>query len=398
VAGKLFDVAVLGSGLMGAAAARHLQKECGDVLLIGQLEPADKRNHSGVFGAHYDSGRIVRILDRDPIWATLAERAIAGFEALEAESGIRFFHQAGVLYIGPADAGRSDFLTVLQSTAAAMHVPFERLDAPALSSLMRPARFPAGMAALLTRDRAGYLDPRRHILAQQTVFRANGGRVIDSIVRRIECGSAGVRIVHRDGEATARRVIVATGAFTNQIEYPGRRLRLAGERWSVLLARVEGDVLRQLAAMPCTLFKPVAEAGHLYMLPPIRYPDGHCYLKIGSPFKDGVDTNPQALSDWFRNPVPAQRQQHMRALLHSVFDSLHFDQQFFEPCCGTQTPTGWPYIEHADDPRIVWLVGCNTYAAKSADELGRLAARLLLDGGWRDSLDAGRFKACYATT
>jgi hypothetical protein len=32
---------------------------------------------------------------------------------------------------------------------------------------------------------------------------------------------------------------------------------------------------------------------------------------------------------------------------------------------------------------------------KSADELGRLAARLVLDGAWTDSLDAEVFKARY---
>lgn len=393
--GRAFETAVLGSGLMGAAAARHLQAASGNVVLIGQSEPADKRRHDGVFGAHYDSGRIVRILDRDPTWATLAERAIAGFPALESASGVRFFHPAGVLYVGPADTRQSDFLTVLQQTAATLGVPFEPLDAPALNAMTPPVRFPDEMAGVLTRDRAGYLDPRQHILAQQTVFRAGGGTVIDGIVRRIDCDPSGVRITYDGGMASVRRVIVATGAFTNRIHYPGRRLRLAGERWSVMLLRVDGDLHRQLARMPCTLFKPVPEAGHLYMLPPIRYPDGNDYLKIGSPFRDGVDDDIQRIVDWFRDPVPEQRRQHMQRLLRSVFPSLPFAEPIFEACCGTQTPTGWPYIEHADDRRIVWLVGCNTYAGKSADELGRLAARLLLDDEWRDPLDRQRFRACY---
>lgn len=391
-----FDVAVVGSGLMGAAAARHVQRESGDVVLIGQSEPPDKRVHRGVFGSHYDAGRIVRTLDRDPLWATLARRAIGGFAALEGASGIRFFHPVGALKIGPADPARSDYLSALMAVARVHDVPYDYLDAKSINALLHPARVPDDMAGLLTRNQSGYLDPRAHIRAQQAVFRNAGGSVVDSIVRSILPERGNVRIRHDHGEIVARRLIVATGTFTDQIDYPGRRLALAGEKWSVLLARVSGPQLALLSRLPCTLFKPVPERGHLYLLPPIRYPDGNWYLKTGSPFKDGVDADLTAMADWFRHPVPVERQTHMLELLHSLFGSASFDEIHFDACCGTQTPTTYPYIDFADDPRIVWLVGCNTYAAKSADELGRLAARLLLDGEWRDPIDQRSFKACYA--
>jgi sarcosine oxidase len=394
---KVYDVAVIGSGLMGAAAARHVQCEVSDVVLIGQPEPADRRSHRGVFASHYDSGRIVRSLDRDPLWATLARRAVAGFAALEARSGVRFFHPVGALKIGPADPSRSDYVATLVAEARRSAVPFDLLDARSINDMLFPARVADDMAGVLTRDQSGYLDPRAHIRAQQGVFLEEGGTILDGIVRRIDFDGANVRIVHEGGEAVARRVIVATGTFTNQIEYPGRRLQLSGEKWSVLLARVSGRQLEALARLPCTLYKPVPERAHLYLLPPIRYPDGQWYLKIGSPFKDGVDPDLGAMADWFRKPVPIERQAHMRELLDSILGSVAFDDIHFDTCCGTQTPTAYPYIDVADDPRIVWLVGCNTYAAKSADELGRLAARLLLDGEWRDPIDRQRFRACYET-
>jgi glycine/D-amino acid oxidase-like deaminating enzyme len=116
---------------------------------------------------------------------------------------------------------------------------------------------------------------------------------------------------------------------------------------------------------------------------------------VGSPFNDGMEADTAAISRWFRNPIPKARREHMEALLRSVFPDTAFGKLLFEPCCGTQTPTRYPYIEQAEDERLVWLVGCNTYAAKSADELGRLAARLTIDGRWTDDLDPTLFRAAY---
>ena len=57
-AGNAIKLAVIGRGMIGAAAARHLSKMGHDVALIGPDEPADFSRHDGVFGSHYDEGRI----------------------------------------------------------------------------------------------------------------------------------------------------------------------------------------------------------------------------------------------------------------------------------------------------------------------------------------------------
>jgi sarcosine oxidase len=103
---RFVDVAVIGRGLMGSAAARHLAEAGRDVGLIGPDEPADRARHAGVFGSHYDSGRIARILDPQLLWARMAERAIHRFRDQEAASGIRFFSEVGALFIAPSRAVR----------------------------------------------------------------------------------------------------------------------------------------------------------------------------------------------------------------------------------------------------------------------------------------------------
>ena len=66
------DVCVIGKGLLGSAAARHLAEMGLNVLLLGPDEPLVRAEHSGVFGSHYDSGRITRIIDTDLYCARIA--------------------------------------------------------------------------------------------------------------------------------------------------------------------------------------------------------------------------------------------------------------------------------------------------------------------------------------
>jgi sarcosine oxidase len=85
-----YEYIVVGKGLMGASAARHLTAHSPGVALIGPDEPPDRAAHTGVFGSHYDEGRITRILDSDRIWALLAQRSIARYRDIEKHSGIAY--------------------------------------------------------------------------------------------------------------------------------------------------------------------------------------------------------------------------------------------------------------------------------------------------------------------
>ena len=89
--------AVIGLGLIGAAATRYLAETGASVMGVGPLEPPDWASHEGVFSSHYDSGRITRILDERFERAELARRSILAYEALSRRTGIEFHHPVGVL-------------------------------------------------------------------------------------------------------------------------------------------------------------------------------------------------------------------------------------------------------------------------------------------------------------
>ncbi len=61
----MFDVAVIGIGMLGSAALRYLSRpDTGlSALGIGPAEPQDWRTHQGAFASHYDEARITRVTD-----------------------------------------------------------------------------------------------------------------------------------------------------------------------------------------------------------------------------------------------------------------------------------------------------------------------------------------------
>jgi glycine/D-amino acid oxidase-like deaminating enzyme len=370
---RFVDVAVIGRGLMGSAAARHLAEAGRDVGLIGPDEPADRASHAGVFGSHYDSGRIARILDPQLLWARLAKRAIRRFRNQEAASGIRFFSEVGTLFIAPDDPGRNGYLPALERTAAALNTSFDRLSFDGLREMFPALGSENGCRALLERQHAGYLDPRAHLRSNEAILTRRGAFIAAQRVTKVEARPGMLVVSGPTLELRARQAIIATGAYTSGLRLPVRTPSLAADTWAMLLARLDTRQVAAFQKLPAVIYKPRDPAQHAYLLPAVRYPDGHWYLKIGSPFAVARVTNLDDLSRWFREPMPSAVEHRARALLRQIVPAFDFSDLDGEPCCTTHTTTGFPFIDFADDPRIVWLVGCNAY----------------------DSLDAKVFKARY---
>ena len=57
-------IIVIGRGLVGSAAGRHLSALTDGVVVLGPDEPTDRAAHTGVFASHYDEGRITRVSTR----------------------------------------------------------------------------------------------------------------------------------------------------------------------------------------------------------------------------------------------------------------------------------------------------------------------------------------------
>ncbi|WP_051243608.1 NAD(P)/FAD-dependent oxidoreductase [Thalassobaculum salexigens] len=374
----MHKVIVVGRGLIGSAAGRHLAGLTDGVALLGPDEPKDRATHTGVFASHYDEGRMTRTVDPDPVWAVTAKRSIDRYEEIEAESGIRFFTPSG--YLGISGPG-SDYLDRSEAAGRPLGAQTGWLDADAIRR-----RFPFLSVADDTRGlheggKAGHLSPRAMVAAQCTAAQKRGATIIADEAAAIRPVPGGVEVETAAGAVhRAERVLVAAGAFTGAwgLSPVDLKLRVFGR--TVTLARIEGDLIEELAAMPTMGH---AESG-AYILPPIRYPDGHLYLKIGIGSTDDADLrNRDDFARWFKSSGSADNRRDFQDVLTTLIPGLaHASHWHTDTCAVAWTATGYPHIDWVEDGRVAVAVGGNGKGAKSADDWGWLAARLVAGEDW----------------
>ena len=373
-----FDFVVVGRGMMGAAAARHLARSGAAVALVGPGEPSDWKTHDGVVASHYDSGRITRTIDGDADWALLANRSIARYREIEAESGIAFYGEVGCLISGSAGGG------FIRSVAAVA----ERfaLDAPALDNAGMRERFPwfslpETSAGVFEAKGAGYIDPRKLVAAQVACLEKAGGvSVLEEAVAVREEGAAAV-VTLRSGETVSGgRVLVATGGFSRAPGLVPRVPDLVVKGRTVVLARLTPEKAEAWRAMPSWIDESGDPSGHFYLLPPVPYPDGHHYIKIGGdPTEIEIDDE-GAIRDWFRGVGDPEAIDHLTRLLRRSVPALAGAPLTSLACVTTYTPHGYPYAGFVEGERVALLAGGNGTAAKSSDEIGRIGADLVIRG------------------
>lgn len=388
-----FDVVVVGKGLMGAAAARHLARAGVSVALVGPDEPGEHRTHAGVFASHYDSGRITRTIDADPDWALLARRSIARYGEIEAESGIRFYAEVGCLIAAPEGS-----TAMARTVEASGRVGAQAclLDATALAAAFPALRFPGEYAALHEARGAGTIDPRALVAAQARLAAAAGARIVAAEVVAVRDRGAHVEIETAEGTTLgAARAVIAAGGFSIAPGLLPRRLDLGVKARTVLFAEVGPEDAARYAAMPSIIRHGANDPESFYVLPPVRYPDGRLRIKIGGDPVDRVLETEPAIRAWFRGEGDAVAAAHMHGHLATLLPDLRPVALTTAPCVTSFTRHGHPYVGFAESERIVVLTGGNGAAAKSSDEIGRLGATLAATGRLDAEGYATDFAVCF---
>lgn len=393
-----FDVAVIGNGLIGAAATRYLRAAGLRVAGIGPGEPADWRTHQGVFASHYDQGRITRIIDPDPVWALLGKRAIASYGAIEAQSGLKFHHAATCLRVSPDVTAPGD--TFLQAEQVGRDLDaaltLERED-EGLNEIFPFLHFPVGSLALWERGGAGYVNPRQLVQAQLTIARQQGATIIAEAVTRLQRNAGGVTITTDGGsELHANKVLLAAGAYSGWLLE--RPLDLRRKAVTVVLAALPPAEANRLRAVPSIIYRlhnhPLLAS--IYSLPPIVYPDGKIYLKIGGTLRTPVYLHSaEDIRAWFHSDGNATEAAALREVLLAMIPGLAATTFESKPCVVTYTAHDRPYIAQVDEAIYVATGGCGG-AAKSSNEIGRIGALLVEQDRWAYDLPAETFAVCYA--
>lgn len=373
----MIDVAVVGSsGLIGSAAVKYLAGGGRTVLGIGSPEPKDFAQHDDVFASHYDEARVARILDVNPVWAQLAAASLGRYAAIQAQSGIQFHDPVGCLRVG-----ESELIRTMTRIGTAFDAQFELLDAAALR-----ARYGFvdgdGLPGVIERGAAGIIAPRSLIRAQQAIARQHGAQLMDDVVLGIDIYARGCTLHLKSGaRIQAAKVLVAAGAFTNFHALLPVKLPYKAMPETVVLMQVPDDMLAQrLPAL--LLYRHLNESTpYLYATPPMRYADGHCYIKIGA-LNDGIEV--QSLQEavaYFRSGGNRDMAARLADGARRAIPQMRAEGYKIKPCILANTASGLPYISAVDTERLYVAAGGCGAAAKSSDEIGRLAAELVLGHG-----------------
>lgn len=231
---RVFDVAVVGCGVHGAAAAFHLARRGVSVVVIERWQPG-----AGPTGR---SSAVCRAYYTNPFLAACARDSIAMLERFEEETGVDAGHRrTGFVYLHP----RADVQAVAGNAArlTGEGIEVRVLDAAELAEALPGAVLDdVGVAAY--EPGAGYADP--HATTDGLARGAVGAGAVTRYGRRVmsldPVAPGGALLALDDGETIAAgRVLLAAGPWTGPLAVrAGADLPLTVERHVVATFRWGG--------------------------------------------------------------------------------------------------------------------------------------------------------------
>jgi D-amino-acid dehydrogenase len=303
MAGK--DVIVLGAGIVGISAALHLQRRGRAVTLIDRRGMAEETSY-GNTGIIQREGVVPYTFPRDPgliaryafnvlpeanlHWSALpriapwlfkhwlnstperkdatargakplVERCIVEHEALAGDAGVLgLMRRTGYMRVYRSAQALDAALAKDAADREAYGVNYQPVDARGLSDLEPHLR--GGLAGgVLMPDPVSVPDPAALTRAYGQLLVSRGARFLRGEARTLAPSGGGWQVQTAAGSVTAPEVVVAMGAWSDDVLRPlGYRLPLGIKRGYHMHYRAEGNA---------TLARPVLDAQNGYVLTPM---------------------------------------------------------------------------------------------------------------------------------
>lgn len=221
-----YDVAVVGLGALGSAAAYHAAIKGAKVIGFEQFD------FGNVHGASHDTSRIVRTSYGSPEYVALARAAYKDWAELERRSGIMMLTiTGGVVFFEKPKDGSSNKATASEfdktmtapefsKSLDANNIPYELLSAKEVNARWPQFNVPEGVETIFTAD-SGVVHASRSVAAFQNQARANGAVLKEyTRVDLVIPNGKGVTIETTNGNFTASKVILAGDAWINKLLKP----------------------------------------------------------------------------------------------------------------------------------------------------------------------------------
>lgn len=392
----LYDIIVIGKGLIGTATARHLSMTQQSIAIIGPDEP-ENMDQAVVFSSHYDSGRVQRMVGQTDAMTKLNVAAVNQYPVLAHLSGIPFHTGIGCLYVNPT--GTDDFL--MQAKRRAHQFGIETKFFASTDELRQSFpefNFPDGAKGMFEPAPAGHISPPNLIMAQLHVFKKNGGTIFKDTVNGVTVNNRRIEISTYQGNIfQAKKVVIAAGAFSNFSKLLPRKLDLVLKSETVLLARLSSAEAERLSTLPSLLYEiDTPEVEGIYLTQPIRYPDGHHYLKMGCNLPHDIffGNDLTAIQKWFRKGDSAAHIKEMREALQLIMPGMKVDDYVTKRCILPRTQKHKnPYIGKIDEQ--LFVTAGNGWSAMCSDGVGYVMAAFVVNGSFPEGFEAADYEPVF---
>jgi monomeric sarcosine oxidase len=359
---QMYDIVVVGAGVMGSAAAYHLARDGRRVLLIEQFSVGHTQ------GSSHGGSRIIRYTHDDVAYVRLMPAIFERWRQLEAESGAALLQMTGGLYLGPAD---EPFLCGAQHALQTLQYPYQVLSPTELPGHFPQFRLPPGWLALY-QETSGILAATRCVetLVQQAV--RHGATVREKTqVQAVLPNGDGVtlRLAGPGGEETilAAQAVICAGPWIGRLlapllPYP---LPLQVTHQQVAYFAVEQPDLYAVGRCPLYIFTALP---HFYGFPIF---DRAGEVKIGMELVGSV-VDPDT-----PRTVTAAAISELSAAIERSLVGVRPEPTRVELCLYTESPNHHFVIDrHPEHPQILMAGGFSGRGFKFGIAVGRLLADL----------------------
>lgn len=210
-----YDVAVVGLGALGSAAAYYAAKKGAKVIAFEQFELGHVR------GASHDTSRIVRTSYDQPQYVALAKSAYKDWAHLEDASKQKLLTITGGVVIFPKDG--TPTATEWANCIKGHNLPYELLSAQESNKRWPQFNLRDNMEVVYTPD-TGMAHAAKSVMTMQFLARFNGAELREHTkVERVTprgSGGSGVTIETSNGTFTASKIVLAADAWINELLSP----------------------------------------------------------------------------------------------------------------------------------------------------------------------------------
>jgi len=369
----MYDVAVIGLGAMGSAAAWQAAKRGAKVLGIDQFRPPH------ALGSSHGDTRITRLaIGEGEQYTPLVLRSNEIWREVERETGEELHVVTGGLIISsPATRATTHVANFFGNTLASARrfgIEHQLLDAAGIRK-----RFPQ----FAVRDNeagyfepgAGYLRPERCIAAQLKLAAARGADLhLEERVQAIDDRAGHVRITTEAGTYEAKQAILSMGAWLPGFIEPQLARKLTVTRQALFWFMPRGDI-REFEAPRCPVWIWELQESNqgIYGFPAIDGAAGGVKVATEQFLRT---TTPESID---RDIGDEEKRVIHRDLIAPHIPGLSDRCVKAAACMYTATPDFQFWIDrHPGMPNVVIVSACSGHGFKHSAAIGEKAATMTL--------------------